>query len=307
MDKQKRKEEMKIVLVLLSMVYLTYADDYIKNIEDEIYAIKKFDKYKDAPYPEPDFVEVTTVKLLGWSENNYLAYFLEEDGVHMSDTAYGTLFIRNIYSNKIIYLKKFEQFGGDIETLYQKNEKEIQKTLNKYNIKFEKKPFLKNNKRFSMKNIYKKAPSPIGFGRFPNYLESISIYVDKKGKKVSCSHEVMNTETYYHPSDGIHYKVLEASLLGVLSSPTVKDVTAVVVAYVQTNNAEGNSADIKILTCNSSDTKVMYINELPNWTIYSFCKATGIKESVIRKLNPWINKRAGNILSKSAIIVPKGK
>ena len=296
---------MKRVLVLLCTVYLTYADDYIKNIEDEIYSIKKFEKYKDAPYPKPDFLEVTTVKLLGWSKNNYFAYFLEEDGVNMSDTVHGILFIRDIYSNEIIYSKKFELFGGDIDTLYQKYEKEVKKTLKKYHIKFKEELFFKKDKRFSMKNIYKKSPYPIGFGRFPNYLESISLYVDKKEKKELCAYKVMNTETYYKASDGINYRVLDASLLGIISSPTVKDVTAVAIAYVQTNNAEGNSVDIKIVTCNSSDTEVIYINEFPNWTLYSFCKTTGIKESKIRALNPWINKEATNISSDAKIVVPK--
>ena len=139
---------MKIVFALLCAVYLTYADDYIKNIEDEMSLIKKFEKYKDAPYPEPAFVEITTVKLLGWSKNNYLAYFLEEDGVHMSSYSYGTLVIRDIYSNKIIYSKRFEQLGGDIDTLYEEYEKEIKKTLKNYHIKFEEELFLRRIKDF---------------------------------------------------------------------------------------------------------------------------------------------------------------
>ena len=40
-------------------------------------------------------------------------------------------------------------------------------------------------------------------------------------------------------------------------------------------------------------------------SLYSFCKATGIKESEIRKLNPWINKDATNISVNAEIVVPK--
>ena len=39
-------------------------------------------------------------------------------------------------------------------------------------------------------------------------------------------------------------------------------------------------------------------------SLYSFCKATGIKESEIRKLNPWINKKATNIPPNAEIIIP---
>lgn len=252
---------MKIVLVLLCTVYLTYADDYIKNIEDEIYSIKKFEKYKDAPqhllYDNVlEFVDSNTVKLLGWSKNNYLAYFTGSDGVNMSDYGFGFLIIKDIDNDKVIYVDDFKSLDFyELEELYKKYEKEIKKTLKKYHIKFEEKIFFKRNKKFSMKNFYKKSPYPIGFGRFSNYLESISLYVDKKGKRELCTHELMD--------DGSFPRILDASLLGVISSPTVKDVTAVAIAYVQTNNAEGNSVDIKIVTCNSSDTEVIYINEFP--------------------------------------------
>lgn len=39
-------------------------------------------------------------------------------------------------------------------------------------------------------------------------------------------------------------------------------------------------------------------------SLYSFCKATGIKESEIRKLNPWINKNSTNISVNAEIVVP---
>jgi len=79
---------MKILLALFCMVYLTYADDYIKDIEDEVYVIKKFEKYQDAPYPKPAFADSNSVKLLGWSKNNYLAYFIGSNGVNMSDSCF---------------------------------------------------------------------------------------------------------------------------------------------------------------------------------------------------------------------------
>ena len=42
-------------------------------------------------------------------------------------------------------------------------------------------------------------------------------------------------------------------------------------------------------------------------SLYSFCKSTGIKESEIRALNPWINKKATNIPPNAEIIVPNKK
>jgi len=39
-------------------------------------------------------------------------------------------------------------------------------------------------------------------------------------------------------------------------------------------------------------------------SLYSFCKTTGIKESEIRALNPWINKEATNIPANAEIVVP---
>ena len=301
---------MKKILLLVCTLYLAYADNYIKNIENEICSIKKFNKYKDAPqhllnYNVREFVDSNSVILLGWSKNNYLAYFTGSDGVNMSDYGFGFLIIKDIDNDKVIHVDDFKSLEFyELEELYKKYEKEIKKTLKKYHIKVEKNLFIKKDKRFSMKNIYKKAPYPMGFGHLKNYLESIRIYVDKKGKKELCAYSVMNTETLYKQSVDINYRVLDASLLGVVSSPFTKNVSAVAVAYVQTNNAEGNSVDIKIMTCHSSGTKVMRIDELPNYTIYSFCKSTGIKESDVMSLNPWINKKGTNILPDSEIFFP---
>lgn len=46
------------------------------------------------------------------------------------------------------------------------------------------------------------------------------------------------------------------------------------------------------------------INNSTYKSLYSFCKATGIKESEIRALNPWINKKATNIPPNAEIIIP---
>jgi len=51
--------------------------------------------------------------------------------------------------------------------------------------------------------------------------------------------------------------------------------------------------------------KYIHINNQTYKSLYSFCKATGIKESEIRKLNPWINKKATNIPPNAEIIIPK--
>ena len=39
-------------------------------------------------------------------------------------------------------------------------------------------------------------------------------------------------------------------------------------------------------------------------SLYDFCQTTGIKESEIRALNPWINKKATNIPPNAEIIIP---
>ena len=53
-----------------------------------------------------------------------------------------------------------------------------------------------------------------------------------------------------------------------------------------------------------SNLKVMHLYEFPNHSLYSFCKKTGIKESEIRNLNPWINRDATNISAEAEIVVP---
>jgi len=49
------------------------------------------------------------------------------------------------------------------------------------------------------------------------------------------------------------------------------------------------------------------INNSTYKSLYSFCKNTGCKESEIRALNPWINKKATNIPPNAEIIIPKMK
>jgi len=51
----------------------------------------------------------------------------------------------------------------------------------------------------------------------------------------------------------------------------------------------------------------VHINNFIHKSLYSFCKTTGIKESEIRKLNPWINKKATNIPPNAEIIIPNPK
>lgn len=46
------------------------------------------------------------------------------------------------------------------------------------------------------------------------------------------------------------------------------------------------------------------INNPTYKSLYSFCKSIGIKESKIRALNPWINKKATNIPPNAEIIIP---
>jgi len=78
-------------------------------------------------------------------------------------------------------------------------------------------------------------------------------------------------------------------------------IVVIAIIYVQKNKIEEYSTDTHRI---NSTTKVMHIYEFPNNSLYSFCKSTGIKESDIRKLNPWINKKASNIPENAEIIVP---
>jgi len=50
--------------------------------------------------------------------------------------------------------------------------------------------------------------------------------------------------------------------------------------------------------------RIVKINNSIYKSLYSFCKSTGIKESEIRALNPWINKKATNIPPNAEIIIP---
>jgi len=73
------------------------------------------------------------------------------------------------------------------------------------------------------------------------------------------------------------------------------------IIYVQHNRVEGYSVSLNTV---GVKTKIMYINEFPNASLYGYCKAKGIKESDILKLNPWINKEASNIPANAEILVP---
>jgi len=75
----------------------------------------------------------------------------------------------------------------------------------------------------------------------------------------------------------------------------------IAIIYIQKYKIEDYS--VATLTI-SSTTKIMYLYEFPNNSLYSFCRETGIEESKIRALNPWINKDASNISADAEIIVP---
>jgi len=50
--------------------------------------------------------------------------------------------------------------------------------------------------------------------------------------------------------------------------------------------------------------KIVKLKNSTHKSLYSFCQSTGIKESEIRALNPWINKKATNIPPNAEIIIP---
>ncbi len=62
----------------------------------------------------------------------------------------------------------------------------------------------------------------------------------------------------------------------------------------------GNRLYIDEFTVVSYAISKVHINNSTYKSLYSFCKSTGIKESEIRALNPWINKKATNYIILSS-------
>ena len=76
--------------------------------------------------------------------------------------------------------------------------------------------------------------------------------------------------------------------------------------YMHSKDGEGTGYNCYHIGCPKFqfDYGLKRINNPTYKSLYSFCKSTGIKESEIRKLNPWINKDATNILADAEIVVP---
>ncbi len=79
--------------------------------------------------------------------------------------------------------------------------------------------------------------------------------------------------------------------------------------YMHSKGGEGTGYNCYHIDCPEFkfDYGLKRINNPTYKSLYSFCKATGIKESEIRKLNPWINKDASNISVDAEIVVPISK
>jgi len=78
-------------------------------------------------------------------------------------------------------------------------------------------------------------------------------------------------------------------------------IVVIAVILVQKNQLEKYGEDIHIW---EATTKIMHLYDFPNNSLYSFCRVTGINESAVRELNPWINKKASNISADAEIVVP---
>ena len=281
---------MKILIhIILFTLILTATDNtFIKNIEAEVYKIKGFNKYQDAPaVPTRKFIGIGSIEFLGWSKNNYLAY-LVEDSIKsiMGDGVYADLIIYDSINNKIMYSEQIEYTDDDcvgenyprFDKIYYKYKKKITKILDQYSVIYKNNLYMtsipfetseNNETTFSLKGFFKNT-HPIGFGKYNKYLHKINLYSKVDSKISLCKEEIMDNGNY--PT------ILDAKVIGVLPSPHQK-VSAVIIAYVHTNGAEGNSVDMKLITCHSSKERSIEINK----------KSTNIPLNTIIKL-PTIKK-----------------
>jgi len=302
-----------IYVLLFTIISIATENTFIKDIETEVYKIKDFNKYQDAPaIPTQEFIGIGSIEFLGWSKHDYLAYLVEDSiKTIMGDGAYADLIIYDTINNKVVYSKQIEYPDEDSKSenyptfnkIYHKYKKEITKILDQYSIIYKKNLYMKSipfktsenkNITFYLKGFFKKT-HPIGFGKHNKYLHKINLYSKVDNKISLCKEEIMD--------DGNYPTILNAKVIGVLPSLQQK-VSAVIIAYVHTNGAEGNSVDMRLITCHLSKERSIEINNKIYNSLYDFCKKTGYKESNIRKLNPWINKKSTNIPLNAIIKLP---
>ncbi len=293
---------MKIIIYVIfyTTLLISTKHDHIENIEAEVYKIKKFKKYQDAPVTNvPEFIAIGEVQLLGWSpDNRYLAYLLENGvAAYASDGVLANFIIYDVKNDKVSYSKEFyyeciecDEYP-EVNDIYIQYKEKITKKLDKYAIKFSEKLYLSRNKNFKLKYTFRKT-KPIGFGKFTSYLPTVNLF------------EMANNQEFFIKeislNDGIYPRVLDGEILGITYSPN-KRVFVIVITYVHINTGSRNSVDMKVVTYIP---KRIHINNSTYKSLYSFCKSTGIKESEIRALNPWINKNATNIPPNAEIIIP---
>jgi len=293
---------MKIIIYIALYVSMLISSEpnYIENIKAEVYKIKKFKKYQDAPVTNiAEFIAIGKVQLLGWSQNNdYLAY-LVENGVaaYASDGILANFIIYDVVNDKVSYSREFyyECIECDaypnFEDIYPQYKGKITQVLNRYAIEFSEKLYLSSNNNFKLKYTFHKT-KPIGFGGFTSYLPTVNLFQLVDNQEFFIKKIKLNNEIYP--------RVLDGEILGITYSPN-KRVFVIVIAYVHINTGSRNSVDMKVVTYIP---KRIHINNFTYKSLYSFCKATGYKEREIRALNPWINKKATNIPPNAEIIIP---
>jgi len=251
---------MKILIynILFTILSIATENAFINNIETEVYKIKDFNKYKDAPaIPTLEFIGIGSIEFLGWAKNEYLAYLVEDSiKAIMGDGAYADFIIYDTINNKVVYSKEIEYLDEDSKSenyptfnkIYHKYKKEITKILDQYSIIYEKNltmhsiPFKTSENKnitFYLKGFFNKTP-PIGFGKHNSYLHKVNVYSEVGNQISLCKEEIMD--------DGIYPTILNAKVIGILPSLDQK-VYTVIIAYVHTNGAEGNTVDMRLVTC----------------------------------------------------------
>jgi len=134
---------------------------------------------------------------------------------------------------------------------------------------------------------------------FPNWHENKAIY-----DKVELKLNIFN-----YISKQLRNKKFDSPFENIYLNELYKIEKSIITKKIMTNK-EKNKVSMfisKFILKYIKNKNKCFINTLTYKSLYSFCKTTGIKESEIRKLNPWINKKATNIPPNAEIIIPNLK
>ena len=131
---------------------------------------------------------------------------------------------------------------------------------------------------------------------FPNWHEDKTIYSEVE----------LKSNIFKYINKKLRNKKFDSPFLNVYLQELHKLEKSIISKKIMTNKEKKNVQIFisKFILKYIKNKNKCFINTPTHKSLYSFCKTTGIKESEIRSLNPWINKKATNIPPNAEIIIP---